>query len=129
MHYDVSIDINKPAFIKIQLLSSSRRACKKYLPSVHNAAFVWVTIAVPMVRLHVPVVLLKEMSQVCLGEGRGMGGVLVLTKKGKKNRFEGIVKLSTETIKSLTSNAIIPALPENPDINSRLQSLDAMYSL
>lgn len=43
--------IYKPSFIKVQLLSSCCCACKKYRPSVHNAALVWVTIAVPMVRL------------------------------------------------------------------------------
>ena len=39
---------DKPVFINIQLLSSCCCACKKYRPSVHNAALVWVTIAVPV---------------------------------------------------------------------------------
>ena len=43
------------------------------------------------------------------------------------NRFEGTVK--HEIIIESASTTIVPAEPENPEINSRLQSLDAMYSL
>lgn len=51
-----------PSFCNIQLQSSSMFACTKYLPSVHNAAFLLVITAVPKMHICCKLKILKNSS-------------------------------------------------------------------